>query len=49
MTVVDGVVRFDAERDGDDMRLDVDPAQPLDEVRLAGHDEDRCMEGAFVF
>src|SRR5690606_29009881 len=50
MTVVDGVVRFDAARDGDDMRLDVDPAQPLDEVRLAGHaHEERCMEGAFVF
>ena len=49
LTVVDGVVRFDAARDGDDMRLDVDPAQPLDEVRLAGHEDHRCLEGALLF
>lgn len=50
LTVVDGVVRFDAERDGDDQRLVVDPAERTPEVRLhAGHDADACMEGAIAF
>lgn len=49
-TVVDGVVRFDRARDGDDMRLTVDPAADVEEVRLdAGRDEDACLEGALMF
>ncbi|HEX8384881.1 MAG TPA: amidohydrolase family protein [Rubricoccaceae bacterium] len=49
LTVVDGVVRFDAARDGDDQRLVVDPAERTPEVRLhTGHDEDACMEGALT-
>ena len=47
MTVVDGVVRFDAARDGDDQRLVVDPAERTPEIRLhAGRDADACMDGA---
>ena len=50
LTVVDGVVRFDAARDGDDQRLTVDPAERLPTVRLA---EDRtgeaCLDGALLF
>jgi imidazolonepropionase-like amidohydrolase len=50
MTVVDGVVRFDREADGDDMRLDVDPAADIDEVRLqTEHADDACLEGALQF
>ncbi|NNF56769.1 MAG: amidohydrolase family protein [Rhodothermaceae bacterium] len=49
MTIVDGIVRFDAERDGDDMRLDVDPAAEIEDVRLYVHDEDTCLRDAFVF
>lgn len=36
LTVVDGVVRFDSERDPDDMRLTVDPEAEIDEVAY-GH------------
>ena len=49
MTVVDGIVRFDVNRDGDDMRLDVDPAAEIEDVRLYVHDEDTCLQDAFVF
>ena len=46
MTVVDGVVRFEAARDGDDQRLVVDPAERVPTVTLhAGHDAEACMEG----
>ena len=46
LTIVDGVIRFDAENDPDDMRLKVNPEQRIDEV--AGEreeDDDGCMEG----
>ena len=47
LTVVDGVVRFEAARDGDDQRLVVDPAERTPEIRLhAGRDADACMDGA---
>ena len=49
MTVVDGIVRFDAERDGDDMRLDVDPAAEIEDVRLYHHEDDSCLADVFVF
>ncbi len=50
MTVVDGVVRFDAARDGDDQRLSVDPAERVPTVRLAEDEtDDACMVGALTF
>ncbi len=50
MTVVDGVVRFDADRDGDDQRLAVDPAERVPTIRLADDRvEDACMIGALSF
>jgi len=47
-TIVDGVVRFDREKDPDDMRLHVDPKEPLDltHVEDRDHDHDNCMLGA---
>lgn len=45
MTIVDGVIRFDAERDPDDMRLKVDPEERIDAVTVFHEHEDRCMEG----
>ncbi|MDX1438403.1 MAG: amidohydrolase family protein [Rubricoccaceae bacterium] len=48
MTIVDGVVRFDEERDGDDMRLDVDPEAKIEDVRLFDHNEEACLVDAFV-
>ncbi len=48
MTVVDGVVRFDAARDGDDQRLVVDPSEAVPLVRLStGHAADACLRDAF--
>ena len=43
LTIVDGVVRFDSETDGDDMRLAVDPEEAVDAAML-DHDHDRCMQ-----
>ncbi len=49
MTLVEGVVKFNIETDPDDMRLLVDPSDPVDEVILTGsHDHHRCMEGAWT-
>jgi imidazolonepropionase-like amidohydrolase len=51
-TIVDGVVRFDRTKDADDMRLTVDPRQPIELVSMEDkhEDHDRCMEGAdFMF
>ncbi len=45
-TWVDGVVRFDIARDGDDQRLIVDPAEQYDTVTIsAAHDHERCLQG----
>lgn len=44
MTIVDGVVRFDRRRDGDDMRLVVDPEEEIPDTALHRHD-DSCMHG----
>ena len=44
LTLVDGVVRFDRQRDGDDQRLYVDPEAEVAEV-LLDHDGERCMAG----
>jgi cytosine/adenosine deaminase-related metal-dependent hydrolase len=52
VTIVDGIVRFDREKDADDMRLMVDPKQNIEE----GGSEpdwkiiDNCMDGTeFLF
>lgn len=46
-TIVDGMVRFDYEKDSDDMRLHVNPEASIEDVHLLdGHDHHRCMEGA---
>ena len=44
VTVVDGVVRFDRMRDGDDQRLLIDPEGEIPET-LAHRHTDACMEG----
>lgn len=48
LTIVDGVVRFDREKDPDDMRLIVDPREPLDAMPLEEHRDgsDNCMKDA---
>jgi imidazolonepropionase-like amidohydrolase len=47
VTVVDGVVRFDREKDADDVRIYVDPTQAVDIATIqGGEQEDHCMEGA---
>ena len=47
-TIVDGIVRFDREKDPDDVRIYVDPRQDLDATSSVGYQKvDRCMEGAF--
>lgn len=49
ITLVDGVVRFDRERDTDDMRLLVDPTQRIDETQIAFEEHERCMQGVNLF
>jgi len=48
VTVVDGVVRFDREKDADDVRIYVDPKQAIETSTIQGtdHSHDHCMEGA---
>ena len=48
LTIVDGIVRFDREKDADDMRLWVDPKQAIETsvFRDKLYDVDHCMEGA---
>jgi len=38
-------VRFDRAKDVDDMRLAVDPNEPVDAVELEQRDHDSCLEG----
>lgn len=48
-TIVDGIVRFDSQKDPDDMRIYVDPKQDLDAVSFEDNTHhDHCMEGADV-
>ena len=44
MTLVDGVVRFDRQRDGDDQRVLVDPGEEI--VSLPSSHHESCMLGA---
>jgi imidazolonepropionase-like amidohydrolase len=48
LTIVDGVVRFDREKDPDDVRIYVDPKQAIDvsTFHTYEHNHDNCMEGA---
>jgi imidazolonepropionase-like amidohydrolase len=49
LTVVDGVVRFDRQRDADDMRVYIDPeADPADATLASEHDHERCMQGVHL-
>lgn len=48
LTLVDGVVRFDRVRDGDDQRLYVDPEAEIADVTL-DHDDETCMLGVDLF
>ncbi len=50
-SIVDGIVRFDREKDAADQRIMVDPRQTFDAVQYEnGHDYDFCMSGAeFLF
>jgi imidazolonepropionase-like amidohydrolase len=46
-TIVDGLVKFDREKDQDDMRLFVDPKQPIEStsIRDKNREHDNCMDG----
>jgi imidazolonepropionase-like amidohydrolase len=48
VTIVDGIVRFDREKDADDQRIYVDPKQTVDVTlyETTGHDHESCMQGA---
>lgn len=48
VTIVDGVVRFDREKDADDQRIYVDPKQTVDVSTFYQyeHNHDNCLEGA---
>jgi imidazolonepropionase-like amidohydrolase len=48
ITIVDGIVRFDRDKDQDDVRIYVDPKQEVDAAFIEDTREahDRCMEGA---
>lgn len=46
-TIVDGVIRFDRDKDADDMRLHVDPKEPLDATSVRTTEAvDHCMQDA---
>lgn len=48
MTIVDGIVRFDREKDPDDIRIYVDPKEDFENVitNSGSYHKERCMEGA---
>lgn len=48
ITIVDGVVRFDREKDADDIRIYVDPKASIEApvFEEVGHKHDACMVGA---
>ena len=45
VTIVEGVVRCDRTKDADDLRLAVDPNEPVEAVELQQRDHDSCLEG----
>lgn len=48
ITMVDGVIRFDREKDANDQRLYIDPKQTIDVTlhESQGHNHETCMQGA---
>lgn len=48
ITIVDGIVRFDREKDPDDVRIYIDPKLPLDvsTFQESGDHDDNCMRDA---
>jgi imidazolonepropionase-like amidohydrolase len=49
ITIVDGVVRFDRDKDADDMRIHIDPTVALDVSTAAdtdGNEVETCLQGA---
>ncbi|WP_443092782.1 amidohydrolase [Chryseolinea sp. T2] len=48
ITIVDGIVRFDRQKDADDMRVMIDPKEPLDAVNIETNTDlsDNCMKDA---
>jgi hypothetical protein len=48
VTIVDGLVRFDREKDADDMRIMIDPKEPFDAaaIHTQGDLSDNCMKDA---
>ena len=46
MTIVDGIVRFNAEEDPDDMRLYPDPEAPVRSTMYIQAETERCMQDA---
>ncbi|MDW3651341.1 MAG: amidohydrolase family protein [Bacteroidia bacterium] len=45
-TIVDGVIRFDINKDADDMRLSVNPEEKVMPILYFERDRDACMEGS---
>lgn len=48
LTIIDGIIRFDRQNDRADMRMAVDPTQPVPAFHLEDHHlqhVDRCMQG----
>ncbi len=48
-TIVDGVIRFDRDKDPDDMRMNIDLMRPVDASRVWKGDVDECMRGTQAF
>lgn len=49
MTIIDGVVYFDVNKDSDDMRLDVDPERVETSIIINREVEDNCMQGVYEY
>ena len=48
-TIVDGVIRFDINKDPADMRLDVDPEENISTFYEQDHEhDDKCMQGVHM-
>ena len=46
-TIVDGIIRFDINKDATDMRVDIDPESTIPTyIHSQTHDHDKCMQGA---
>ena len=45
-TIIDGIIRFDIEKDADDMRLSVNPEEKVMPILYFERDREACMEGS---